>query len=295
MDGHVNGFLKHLNIEKNSSRHTVVKYKADLNKLSLFLKNNCEIESLELITISHLRQYLEYIKNAGSLSSSTVANKIAIIKSFFKYLHEQGTVSTNPANLIKMPKRHKKIPKFLNDIELAKLLSAPGRAKKKRAKKFILRDKLILNILAFGGLRKSELLNLNWGDINLGSKYLIVRDGKNKTDRIIPLHEDVYNLLEEYLSQRLPLNCNALIIGEQGNRLCVNSLELIFKKYIRLSGLSGKNYTIHSLRHTFATRLLNKNVSLVKIKDLLGHRSIESTEIYLHATKKDLADSVNLL
>lgn len=295
MDRQVNGFLKYLVIEKDSSPHTVVKYKADLTKLSSYIKNNCGIQNPDMISICHLRQYLEYIKDSSNLSPTTVANKIAVIKSFFKYLHEQGIVSTNPANLIKMPRRNKKIPKFLNDIELAKLLSAPNRAKKKRTKKFILRDKLILNLLAFTGLRKSELLNLNWEDINLGSKYLIVRNGKNKTDRIIPLHENVYNLLEKYLSGRLPLNCNALIIGERGRRLGINSLELIFKKYIKLSGLSGKGYSIHSLRHTFATRLLNKNVSLFRIKNLLGHKSIESTEIYLHTTGKDLADSIDLL
>ncbi len=295
MDRQVNGFLKYLIIEKNSSPHTVVKYKADLTKLCLFLKNNLCIRNPEPITIKHLRQYIEYIKDTSNLSPTSVANKIAVLKSFFKYLHEQGTVSTNPANLLKMPRRNKKIPKFLNDIELKKLLSAPNRAKKKRTKKFILRDKLILNLLAFGGLRKSELLNLNWDDINLGSKYLVVRNGKNRTDRIIPIHKDVLSLLDKYLAIRLPLKNNALIIGERGKRLGINSLELIFKKYIKLSGISGKGYSIHSLRHTFATRLLNKNVSLVKIKNLLGHKSIESTEIYLHTTGKELADSIDLL
>lgn len=294
MKRHVNGFLKYLIIEKNSSHNTVVKYKADLTKFCLYLKNNCEIESLELITISHLREYLEYIKDTNNLSPTTVANKIAVIKSFFKYLHEQGNLDKNPANLLKIPRRYKKIPKFLNDIELNKLLSAPNRVKGKRSKKFKLRDKLILNLLAFGGLRKSELLNLDWDDINLGSKYLIVRNGK-KTDRMIPLHDNIYNLLEKYLSQRLPLNCSALIVGEQDRRLSKNSLNLIFKKYIILSGLSGKNYTLHSLRHTFATRLLNRNVNLVKIKNLLGHKSLESTEIYLHTTGKELADSIDLL
>jgi len=167
--------------------------------------------------------------------------------------------------------------------------------KSKRERKNVIRDKLILNLFAFAGLRKSELLNLNWDDVNLGSKYLIVRNGKNRTDRIIPLHERIFDLLEKYLSERLPLQSSALIIGVQGKRLSKNSLNLIFKKYITLSGLSSKGYTIHTLRHTFATRLLNRDVSLIKIKNLLGHHSIESTEIYLHATKKDLADSVNLL
>ncbi len=249
MDGHVNGFLKYLSIEKNSSPYTIVKYKADLKKLSLFLKKNLLIETPGEITVSILREYIEYIKDTGSLSSSTVANKIAVLKSFFKYLYEQEILDRNPANLLKMPRRHKKIPRFLNDIELAKLLSSPNRLKNKRERKHIIRDKLILTLFAFGGLRRSELLNLNWDDINLGSKYLIVRNGKNRTDRMIPLHENVYNLLEEYLSQRLPLNCSALIIGEQGKRLSKNSLNLIFKKYIILSGLSGKGYTLHSLRH----------------------------------------------
>ncbi len=249
MDGHVNGFLKYLSIEKNSSPYTIVKYKADLKKLSLFLKKNSVIETPGEITVSILRKYIEYIKDTGSLSSSTVANKIAVLKSFFKYLYEQEILDRNPASLLKMPRRHKKIPRFLNDIELAKLLSSPNRLKNKRERKHIIRDKLILNLFAFGGLRRSELLNLNWDDINLGSKYLIVRNGKNRTDRMIPLHDNVYNLLEEYLSQRLPLNCNALIIGEQRKRLSKNSLNLIFKKCIMLSGLSGKNYTLHSLRH----------------------------------------------
>jgi site-specific recombinase XerD len=245
----VNGFLKYLVIEKNSSQLTIVKYKADLDRLNLYLTANLNINSAADITLCHLRQYIEHIRDSASLSPATVANKIAVIKSFFKYLNEQGTIDKNPAGQLRMPRRQKKIPKFLNDIELEKLLSSPDRLKISRERKNILRDKLILNLFAYAGLRKSELLNLNWDDVNLGSKYLIVRNGKNRTDRIIPLHENVYGLLEKYLSERLTLNSSALIIGEQGKRLSKNSLNLIFKKYIKLSGLSGKNYTIHSLRY----------------------------------------------
>ncbi|MGM0366718.1 MAG: tyrosine-type recombinase/integrase [Actinomycetota bacterium] len=295
MERQVNGFLKYLAIEKSSSQNTIIKYRADLNRLQIYLREKLNIENPGSVTISHLRQYIEFTKDKYNLSPTTIANKIAVIKSFFKYLYEQGAIAFNPAGRLRMPRRHKKIPRFLNDIELDKLLSAPDRIKESRCKKFIIRDKLILSLFAYSGLRKSELLNLDWDDINLGAKYLVVRNGKNKTDCLIPLHDKLYNLLEEYLSQRLPLNCSALIIGEQGKRLAKNSLNFLFKKYIKLSGLSSKKYTIHTLRHTFATRLLNKNVSLIKIKDLLGHRSVESTEIYLHATKKDLADSVNLL
>ncbi len=249
MDDQVNGFLKYLSIEKDSSLYTITKYKADLNRLQtyltkyLYVKEPCEIQ------VTHLRRYLEYIKISKNLSSSTIANKIAVLKSFFKYLYEQGDLDKNPSSLLRMPKRRRKIPKFLNDIELAKLLSSPDRIKNKKAWDLVLRDKLILNLLAFSGLRKSELLNLDWDDINLGARYLIVRNGKNRTDRIIPLHEGVFTLLEKYLSERLPLKCNALIIGMQGRRLGKNGIEVVFKKYIKLSGLSSKGYSIHTLRH----------------------------------------------
>jgi len=249
MDGQVNGFLKYLSIEKNSSHNTITKYKSDLKRLKLYLTDDLKIQNISDIDVGHLRKYIEFIKDSENLCPATVANKIAVLKSFFKYMYEQGSLDKNPSALLKMPRRSRKIPKFLNDIELAKLLSAPDRLKSRRERKNIVRDKLILTLFAFGGLRKSELLNLNWDDINLGSKYLIVRNGKNRTDRIIPLHERIFDLLEKYLSERLPLQVNALIIGVQGRRLSKNSLNLIFKKYIKLSGLSGKNYTIHTLRY----------------------------------------------
>ncbi len=292
MDRHVNGFLKYLNIEKNSSPHTITKYSFELKNLLDFLNNKHSLFDFNKVKITDLRKYLEYIKDKNSLSPASVSNKIAVIKSFFRYLSENSLIDSNPAVLLRLPRKPRKIPKFLNDIELAKLLAIPDRVS---LKKSTLRDKLVLYLLAYAGLRKSELLNLNWDDINLGSKYLIVRNGKNKTDRIIPLHKSIISLLDEYLSTRLPLENKALLISNQSNRLSSTSLEYLFRKYLKFSGLENKRYTLHSLRHTFATRLLNKNVSLFKIKNLLGHKSIESTEIYLHTTGKELADSINLL
>ncbi len=295
MNHQVNGFLKYLNIEKNSSHHTITKYSFELKNLLAFLNDKYPLTDFKKVKITDLRKYLEYIKDKNSLSHSSVSNKIAIIKSFFRYLKENNFVDSSPAVLLKLSKKPRKIPKFLNDIELAKLLASPDRVKDKRFRKFIIRDKLILYLLAYTGLRKSELINLDWEHINLGSKYLIVRKGKNKTDRIIPLHKTVTKLLDEYLSIRLPLKNKALFLSERGNRISPTSLDCLFKRYLKFSGLVNKKYTLHTLRHTFATRLLNKNVSLFRIKNLLGHRSIESTEIYLHTTSKELADSIDLL
>lgn len=295
MLSHVNGFLKYLIIEKNTSSNTNIKYKSDLLRLSSFLIEEFNIDNPESVTINHLRKYLEKIKGDNCLKSTTISNKIAVIKSFFNFLSQSEIILRNPTSFLRLPRKVKRIPRYLNEIELEKLLSAPNRVKSRRVQKFILRDELVLTLLAYTGIRKSELLNLNWEDINLGNKYITIRNTKNKTDRVIPIHNRVFALLDKYLSQRLPINNPALFVGEGGNRLHSNSLRCLFKRSIKLSGLNNKGYTIHSLRHTFATRLLGKDVSLIKIKNLLGHKSIESTEIYLHTTSKDLADSINLL
>ena len=295
MQGYVNGFLKYLNIEKNTSLNTNIKYKSDLTKLSNFLKNKFNITEPSEVETCHIRSYMEYIKEKSNLSASSMDNKIAVIKSFFSYLHITEAIPRNPAFQIKKPRANKKLPKFLNDIELEKLLTAPDRAHSTRKLKFKIRDKLILTLFVYSGIRKTELLNLDWQDVNLGQKYVIIRNSKNKVDRLIPLHDRVLKLLDAYLTQKLPLKDNALFVGERDKRLSKNSLDDLYKFYLALSGLSSKGYTIHSLRHTFATRLLNKNVNLYKIKSLLGHRSIESTQIYLHLSNKGLQDSINLL
>lgn len=295
MQSYINGFLKYLIIEKNTSLNTNIKYKSDLTKLSNFLKIKFNITEPAEVETCHIRSYLEYIKEKSNLIPSSMGNKIAVIKSFFSYLHITEAIPRNPAFQIKKPRANKKLPKFLNDIELEKLLVAPDWAHSKRKIKFKIRDKLILTLLVYSGIRKSECLHLDWQDINLGQKYVIIRNSKNKTDRIIPLHDRVMTLMDIYLNQRLPLKDNALFVGEKDIRLSKNSLDNLYKFYLDLAGLSGKGYTIHSLRHTFATRLMNKNVNLYQIKSLLGHRSIESTEIYLHVTSKGLKDSINLL
>jgi site-specific recombinase XerD len=295
MHRQVKGFLKYLIIEKNASPRTIVKYRSDLGYLCSYLLEHFNISDPDFVKINHLRDYLGYVRDLKSLKVSSISSKIAVFKSFFRYIHDSKIIGDNPTLFLRSPRIPRPVPKYLNDIELEKLLSAPDRLKSKRLKKFMIRDKLILTTFAYAGIRKSELLNLNWDDINLGTGYLIIRNSKNKTDRAIPLHKNITRLLDFYLSERLPLTTSALFVGERGRRLTPSSLVRLFDRYLNMSGLSSKGYTIHSLRHTFATRLLRKDVSLVKIKNLLGHRTVRSTEIYLHTTGKELADSINLL
>jgi site-specific recombinase XerD len=291
MNKYIEYFLNYLQTEKDAAESTIHKYKADIEKLFNYL----QVTEINEINQNHLRDYLNHIRQTYNYSSNSIANKINILHHFFRFLHNSGYINTNPAVLIRAPRKKVKIPKVLNEIELEKLLKAPDHNTDTRFKKYSLRDKLMLTMFSYTGLRRTELTDLNWNDINLGNKYLIVRKSKNKNQRIIPLHDRVIELLDLYLNQRLPSKNNALFVGRTGERINHNSLKNLFNRYIKIAGLSGKGYTIHTLRHTFATRLLNKDVSLVNIKNLMGHRSLESTQIYLHVTGKELVESINQL
>ena len=291
MDKFIDYFLNYLQTVKDAAKSTIHKYRADLERLFEYLN----ITDINEINQNHLRDYLNHIRQTYNYTSSSIANKINILHHFFRFLHNSGYINTNPAVLIRAPRKKVKIPKVLNEIELEKLLKAPDHNTDTRFKKYSLRDKLMLTMFSYTGLRRTELTDLNWNDINLGNKYLIVRKSKNKSQRIIPLHDRVIELLDLYLNQRLPLKNNALFIGRTGERINHSSLKNLFNRYIKIAGLSGKGYTIHTLRHTFATRLLNKDISLVNIMNLMGHRSLESTQIYLHVTGKELIESINQL
>jgi len=245
MKEYIDYFLNYLQTEKDASPSTIHKYKADLIKLFEYLK----ISDINNINQNHLRDYLNHIRQTYNYTSSSIANKINIIHHFFRFLHNSGYISINPAVLIRPPRKKIKIPKVFNDIELEKFLKAPYHNTDTRFKKYALRDKLIFTMFAYTGLRRTELINLNWNDINLGNKYLIVRKSKNKNQRIIPLHDKVIKLLDQYLNQRLPLKNNALFIGRTEKRIHHNSLKNLFDRYIKISGLSGKGYTIHTLSY----------------------------------------------
>ena len=146
-----------------------------------------------------------------------MANKIIIIKHFFSFLTKSCYIAKNPAEMIRTPQKSKKLPKALNEIELNKLLKAPENLQNNRN---IVRDKPILTLLAYTGIRRQELLNLNWDDINLGENWMIIRKSKNKQSTVIPLHPKVIELLEAYITQRLSLKDNALFIGTEGFFIC---------------------------------------------------------------------------
>src|SRR4030065_888881 len=244
MNKYIDYFLNYLQTEKDAANTTIHKYRADLERLFEYL----QVTDINEISQNHLRDYLNYIRQTYNYTSSSVANKINILHHFFRFLHASGYISSNPAILIRPPRKKVKIPKVFNDNELEKFLKAPEHNIYTKFKKYALRDKLIFTMFAYTGLRRTELINLNWDDINLGSRYLIVRKSKNKNQRIIPLHDRVLELLDLYLTERLPLKNNALFIGNTENRIHHNSLKNLFDRYIKIAGLSGKGYTTHTFK-----------------------------------------------
>ena len=293
MQNYLNDYLSYLRIEKNCSPLTITDYRLEIEKFNNFFASE-NLFSIELISNGHIRNYIYTIKEQRNLSATSTYKKIAILKSFFNYLETNEIIKFNPTKNIKLPRKEKPIPKVVSNDEFTRLLScikfSPARCRKN-----YIRDSLIFSMLYYCGLRRSELLNLNWDDLNLGSKIICIRSSKNKSGRVIPIHSKVCELLELYLDTKLPLKNRALIVGETGKRLTICSFTNLIKMYFKISLLAKKGYTAHSLRHGFATRLIEKNVNIFLVQKLLGHSCLDSTKIYVHFDSKSCTEAIKLL
>lgn len=290
---YITNFLSYLKIEKNASPLTIYDYRLELEKfVHHLLKNN--VTDINSVSISTIRSYIYHIKDVRNLSNTSIHKKIAILKSFFNFLAEEEIVLKNPAIRIKTPKKEVSAPRLISKFEINKIIGSVKFAPPRCRKNYI-RDKLLLSTLYYTGIRRSELLNLNWSDLNLEKSTLTVRNGKGKKDRVIPLHPMVQKLLDEYLDQMLPLRTNALFVGESGRRLCKNSFYCLIRMYFKLSGLGSKGYTAHSFRHSFATHLIESGADIFKVQKLLGHSSLDSTKIYVTFYSRSLADTISNL
>jgi site-specific recombinase XerD len=171
MEKYIDYFLNYLQTEKDAAKSTIHRYSADLERLFEYL----QVTDINEITQNNLRDYLNHIRQKYNYTPSSITNKINIIHHFFRFLHDSGYINLNPSILIKVPRKKLKIPKVFNDIELEKFLTATEHNTYTKFKKYALRDKLIFTMFAYTGLRRTELINLNWNDINLGNRYLIVK------------------------------------------------------------------------------------------------------------------------
>ena len=278
IDRYVEKFIRYLEIERNASKYTLINYSVDLKSLSEFLKE----EPIDKVDYISLRRYLAHVKGQN-LSKVSIARKIASIRSFFKFLFREGIIKSNPASSLSTPKRDKHLPKFLDEKEIVILLESPDRESEAG-----LRDRSILETLYSTGIRVSELVGLNMDHIDhIGGVIKVF--GKGKKERIVPIGERALQAIRDYLKARRPVakDSKALFFNKNGGRLTDRSIRRIVNKYITKASIQQK-ISPHTLRHSFATHMLDHGADLRSVQELLGHANLSSTQIYTHITTERL-------
>jgi len=291
MERKMRDFLSCLRVEKGYSNNTIVAYRSDLAQFHRWLGESVEpaLKSWEDITKRKLLSYVLYLKTDREYATATVARKIAAIKSFFHYLVGEGVIGENPTATLDSPKVRKYLPKAISQEDVDKLLSAPARRPGPRS----LRDSAILEILYASGMRVSELVALNVGDVNLASANVRCV-GKANKERIIPIYPQAARAIEKYVTEgRIQLlrdsTEKALFLNHRGGRLTRQGLWLIIKRYVEEVGIAVP-VTPHTLRHSFATHMLSGGADLQDVQALLGHASISTTQIYRQVTPEQLRE-----
>lgn len=281
-------FLKN---EKNYSNYTIVSYRNDLIQFFNYLKlyRILKDDKIEYIDRSVMRKYIVYLKKSD-YSVRSISRKISTVRSFFKFCLREGIIKVNPTINLITPKIDKKLPYFLYLQEVNKLIETPL-----KNTIFGIRDRAILELLYGTGIRVGELVNLNICNIDLYEKTIIVF-GKGSKERILPLGNPSIRAIQEYLTSRnlfgkkIFVNKNdqeILFLNRLGGRLTTRSIRRIIIKYMKMAGLN-KKISPHVLRHSFATHLLGGGADLRSVQELLGHKSLSTTQIYTHITKERL-------
>ncbi len=273
----VESFIKYLQLEKRFSPHTVTAYSKDLQQFSTFLIETFEILKIEEAQHPHLRSWVVHLMDSGA-TSRTVNRKIVSLKSFYKFLQRREYIDVNPADRLKSLRVPKDLPNFVQESEMDNLFEQLTFEETFEGQ----RDKLLLEMLYATGMRLSELINLTNESINYYEKTVKVLGKRNK-ERIIPLHQEVIEQIEKYKQTKTEISTKSdkLLITNSGNDLYPQFVYNTVKRYLtQVTTLSKRSP--HVLRHTFATHLLNKGADLNAVKDLLGHASLASTQIYTH-------------
>lgn len=291
MQKKVEEFLTSLEVEKGYSENTRVAYKNDLGQFLEYLKTKAvpALNDWSEVKKDHLVAYILSLKADREYASTTVARKVAAIKSFFHFLVAEGFIRDDPTATLDSPRVKKYLPRAISQEDVEKLLEAPGESNEPRP----LRDKAILELLYATGMRVSELVALNEGDVDLASASVRVL-GKGDKERIIPVYDRAVQAVEAYASKgRVRLLRNpeqkALFLNQRGERLTRQGLWLIVKGYVKGAGLTVP-VTPHTLRHSFATHMLRGGADLRNVQELLGHANIATTQVYTQVSNERLRE-----
>lgn len=279
MENQLSAFLDFLSVERNYSENTIAAYRNDLSQFMTWLsQNHGEIDSWQLVSFEIVNQYSKWLKQQ-SYTASSVARKVAAIKSFFHYLLAKGLISADPTSNLDSPKVKKRLPKTLSSEEVERLLAAPT---KKQSPKY-LRDTALLNVLYATGMRVTEAVTLKVSDVDLDGAMITFSTSENQ-GRELPLDQNTVAVLKDYLENGRPhllkdKDEEALFLNHRGKQLTRQGLWLIIKAYAKEAKL-GNRVTPHTLRHSFASHRLEHGTDLREIQQLLGHANISTTQIY---------------
>ncbi len=313
----IHKFLDYLKFEKRFSEHTAKCYGADLSQFGQFLLQTSAERQVELDHVSvhdgpagpatalatqaatdidplllgadvnAVRAYLAHL-NEKQYSKATIARKLATLRSFYKFLVKRNEITDNPVAAIRTPKQEKKLPRFLDYEEVKRLLETPPTDNWLGA-----RDRAILETLYSTGIRVSELVALNMNDIDFLGEVVHIR-GKGKKERIAPISSSALQTIQrymEYRNKRAQNNSNfdskVLFVNKHGKRLSTRSVRRKMDKYLKMAGLDP-SISPHTLRHSFATHMLNNGADLRSVQELLGHQSLSTTQIYTHLSTAKL-------
>jgi len=278
-------FLNYLKVEKGFSQNTIVAYENDLNQLAGSLEES-GITSWKDFDRQSVLSYLTNLKERR-YAATTVARKVAAIKSFFGFLVAEGLVKDNPTRDVPSPRVGKSLPKPISITQARQLLEET----EKRATPEAKRDKAMLQLLYASGMRVSELVSLNLNDVDTDGGYVRCF-GKGHKERLIPIHSQAVAALKDYMSQGRPKmkaggGEEALFLNRRGERLTRQGLWQIIKGYAKAAKL-GIEITPHTLRHSFATHMLSGGADLRSVQELLGHANISTTQVYTHLTTEHI-------
>jgi len=293
MDVHVERFLEHLEYERNLSPNTVTSYRKDLLDLSTFFVDHFGAMEWNLSSIERtdLRAFMGWCERKG-LARRSIARKLSAARSFYKFLSSDGLDDMGSIFLIKTPKSAKKLPHYVNKDEIEAVFAlAESRASEGSFSGA--RNLVILELLYGSGLRLSELYTLDIEDLNF-KKRLVKVLGKGSKERIVPVTRPAISAVEAYLEIRNVLvnsteyaQRSALLLNPKGSRLSQSSIQKIIRKLL-VDAAAKKGLSVHSLRHSFATHLLDSGANLIALKELLGHVSLSTTQVYMHVSKERL-------
>jgi integrase/recombinase XerC len=295
MDELLDRYINYLRYERNASPHTVRNYESDLRQFRDYLKGGnpeAKVDARAVDALS-IRGFLAHLFE-GEKKKTSIGRKLAAVRAFYKFLAKEGVLAANPAATVSTPKLDKTLPRIMTEEEMNNFLNRVAEAVPAGVP-MMRRDRAILELLYASGLRVSELAGLDLRSVNFGDNMLLVR-GKGRKERIVPFGSKAQAALTDYLPVRERIltearksGQTALFLNRKGARLTTRSVDRLVKKYVRAFGPSVK-VSPHSMRHAFASHLLTEGADLRSIQEMLGHKSLATTQKYTQVSIKQLIE-----